>query len=64
MNSIYTPTFCVPTAARNTEIEREKSIARQEFDELNRQAAKTGQAIFAGRLIPIDELNNALDATL
>jgi len=58
----YTPTFCIPTAARNAEIDLAQSIARQEFDELNRQARKTGQTVFAGRLVSNDELNNALDA--
>lgn len=54
--------FCAPTAARNAEIDHAKLIARQQFDELNRQARKTDQTVFAGRLIQNDELNNALDA--
>ena len=44
------------------ETDYKKSIARQEFEELNRQAAKQNKSIFAGRLISNDELNNALDA--
>lgn len=60
--SAYTPKFCVPTAERNAEIDYAKSIARQEFEELNRQAGKTGKTVFAGRLIENDELNIALDA--
>lgn len=47
---------------RNAEIDNEKSIARQEFEELKRQAAIQGKVIFAGRLISQDELNTALDA--
>ena len=58
----YTPKFCVPTQQRIDEIDHDKSIARQEMDELKRQAGKTDQSIFAGRLIPTDELNSALDA--
>ena len=44
------------------ETDYKKSIARQEFEELNRQAAKQNKSIFAGRLISNNELNNALDA--
>lgn len=44
------------------ETDYKKSIARQEFEELNRQAAKQNKSVFAGKLISNDELNNALDA--
>jgi len=44
------------------ETDYKKSIARQEFEELNRQAAKQSKSVFAGKLISNDELNNALDA--
>lgn len=56
------PQFCVPTPERNVEIDHAKSIAHQEFDELNRQAQKQNKTVSAGHLIPNDELNNALDA--
>lgn len=58
----YTPKFCVPTQQRIDEVDHDKSMARQEFDELKRQSGKTNQSIFAGRLIPTDELNSALNA--
>jgi len=44
------------------ETDYKKSIARQELDELNRQAAKQSKSVFSGKLISNDQLNNALDA--
>ena len=58
----YFPTFCPPTAERIAEINRNNSIARQEYAELLRQSGKQNMEIFAGRLIEPSELNAALDA--
>ena len=58
----YFPTFRPPTAERIAEINRNNSIARQEYAELLRQSGKQNMEIFAGRLIEPSELNAALDA--
>lgn len=62
MSEKYIPTFCPPSRDRNAEIDNQKSVARQQMEELDRQARIQGKVVFAGRLISRDELNTALDA--